>query len=366
MNTILNLFFDLPEILQYVIIFFLVSSAVLLAVLLTFFLIKAVFKIRWEDPILRKKISIRNNGNLINYFRFRAEADKKRTLSFRFLADGRNLPLETVEKVEIEEIVQPLKNKTAQTQGKISPAATQAAAPDPKANGQDKKKFEGAKKAQEGAKGAVAKGRQAAGLMGTLGSLVPGEAGKALKSQSAALQATTQDAGYAVSLPDQKLTEIKSVKAQANNLTPGKKAPQKNALPADSNPGAEMVTSTEMEMAEEEPEQEIRTIRRVKNAKFAVSPPVFPGKELKVELAITPRNYYRSRNYDYSIEVEQLLQVGDELELYKEEKLLNQTAKIFRFSFVFRAISFLFSLIIAGLNLTWLIIFIRWISVNLT
>ena len=303
MNTILNLFFDLPAVLQYIIIFFLVSSAVLFALLLTFFLIKAVFRIRWEDPILRKTISIRNKGNLINYFRFRAEAEKRKALSFRFLVDGRTLPLDNVEKVEIEEIIQPVRNKTAQPKGKISPASTEAAAPEQKAKGKDKKKFEGAKKVQDGAKGAVAKGRQAAGLMGTLGALVPGEAGKALKSQSSALQATTQDAGYAVSLPDQKITEVKSVKAQANNLTPGKKAPQKNALPADSNPGAELITSAELETAEEEPEEKIRTIRRVKNLKFAVSPPVFPGKELKVELAITPRNYYRSKNYDYSIEV---------------------------------------------------------------
>ena len=83
-----------------------------------------------------------------------------------------------------------------------------------------------AKKGKEKAEKGLAKVKLFSTVLGTLGGLLPGEAGAKFKEQSTAVQAKAQSAGAAMKAPEQKAGALKNLQGQVGQLS-GKPVPPK-------------------------------------------------------------------------------------------------------------------------------------------
>ncbi len=192
-----------------------ISGSILLAVLIGIGLRKVLF------PKLVKlhTINLTNTGNVSGFYNLKAVSQEE-FLQFIFLMNKVPLPIVDIpistrdggarQTTGYQAVGQKTGNTPQQSQ-----AAPQAAQGKPAVN---------ASKLLKGSEKAVAKTGAAAGLMGMLGSILPGELGKSMKQQGAALRNVQTKSKMAMDKPKEMQRKVDSVQQQSGRLA-GKALP---------------------------------------------------------------------------------------------------------------------------------------------
>ena len=333
------------------------AAAIGAAIWFSVFLIRRIEKVVWRRQTVVRHLRFQNSGNVPGVIQFAAvvAADD---LSFQYLLDGRPLALQTVPPPEPE--VATIVTQPASPVEAPSPAAG-AVQPGtaPELPGGKKAAVAKAKAAKAETKKVLGKGRAVVSILGTLGGLIPGEWGKALKDRSTALQADVQKAGQAIEMPEVKLQAAKSPQGQVQSLGAARPAPQAGqpAVAAAAEwpaPGAAAGATPMPVAAKVRPPSPFTS--------YIQTPAIPPEGELVVELRIEPRERYRTAEYTYwllSSQVEQeATPAGQPLDVQRAL----QSVRVKGLSGGYLLLTFLLDTAVLCLNALWVVYFIDWLS----
>ena len=268
----------------------LISGAVLLAFLIGYGLRKLMF------PKLVKlhTINLTNSGNVSGCYNLKAVAQEE-FLQFIFLLNRVPLP-----RVEISSGIADV--------GYHQPRENQAAELKPGSSNQQKQAVSqtnqgrpggGAGKLLKGSEKAVAKTGAAAGLLGMLGSILPGDLGKSMKQQGSALRDVQTKSKMAMDKPKDMQRKVDSVQQQSGRLA-GKAVPSQQP----SSP-VKYVAATSGSSFEQKQTLEFST-----NHQADITPgeiyyhtmQINPGESVKLELKISAhKKRYPDGSYSYKV-----------------------------------------------------------------
>jgi hypothetical protein len=229
-------------------------------------------------------------------------------------------------------------------------------------NLEDKKKLadsaEALKKKSKKGMGFV---RLFSGIIGTLGSLIPGSAGRSLKLKSTEMQKTMQDVDTKMQMPEQKLKSVDHLKGQVNQINPGSKDSKPEA-----NRSEPVSVAPQYSQSKIQPQASIVTGKIIKEENTLISTgylqtlPLAPEKEHVLEVSLKPIHRYRSGDYTLEVLVRQEQHEKFFSDL-TETKVLGKIL-IQRLSPVFWILSFLMVLSVVVVNATWAVLFINWMA----
>lgn len=357
MNAFLNL---VPERFQSLVLGLLAAIIVIICLVIIVTLLKLIKAIRWQDQRQKQTLHLRNNGNLDLRFKLQAFSFQP-GLELELNHQGQPLPL----------IVIPLRQPAAvgsQSNGsKVTTAAAQApSAPSrqmPQMAAPDTASLkEGAKKGKEKAEKGLAKVKLFSTILGTLGGLLPGEAGAKFKEQSTAVQAKAQSAGAAMQAPEQKAKALKSLQGQAGQL-----AGKPIALQAEGSAPA----SAELTQNFEPVPQQTGKGKSKRNAEqikpdpletYAITPPIAPRSELQLTLTAKPLRRYGKQHYDCAVNVIPWLEEPRSGLALPKRETVSTAIKIKGLSAFFALFSFLLGAIVIGANAWWAYTGLKWLS----
>ncbi|MCJ7623762.1 MAG: hypothetical protein MUO76_09685 [Anaerolineaceae bacterium] len=334
------------------------SLALFVGVLVTVLLIKEIFKIKWEQKTVKRWIRLHNDGNLNGIYHLRAENQGER-LKFEFLFDGEVLPNAVLflEK-ELQKRPAPKKPGTQRRKEEEEQAEKRSAKDG---------LVDSSKKAKKKSKAAVERARRVGAIFGTLGSLLPGSVGKSFKDKANAIQSQTQEISSTIEAPEQAMQDVEHIKGQAENLKPDSKkkdpagrekkdaggAASDDKKPSGVSPGPGDVLETEQALTD-------KTWQRIEQIGTAQTPLVPPGEVLTVELQIEPVDPYQTEEYRYSIQSHQILQ-PDTAGMETLSPIVTQSSVgIQGIPYIYRIITTLLCILVAGLNGLVVIFFLQW------
>ena len=196
-------------------------------------------------------LTIQNRSNLPNQYSFEISSDLE-TLLCDYRANGKTLPALTITQVE----------ETTEGTAQIG---------HPAGGGKDDNA------AKKNLKGGVAKVGAFATILSTLGGLLPGSAGKALKAQGDQARAAQANARQAIDAPEEMKNRVSSLSEQSGRLT-GQASP---AIPAKAGSTAKLNSGAAFTTAAAEA---VTTIE-VKNS--ALTEVLMPGQELDLTLLLS-------------------------------------------------------------------------------
>ncbi len=362
LNSLLEKFFNtIPNTLAILIVFGLALLALILSILLSFLLIRSILRIPWKLQTVKKFLKIENEGNVSEKF-FLKIIVPQNELKVECYLDGYELPdappmavKKLATSIETHDKVDPLLvTQDVSTAVKVEQTAT--------VNPEDKKKLadlaEALKKKSKKGMGFV---RLFSGIIGTLGSLIPGSAGRSLKLKSTDMQKRMQDVDTKMQMPEQKLKSVDHLKGQVNQVNPGSKGSKPEA-----NRSEPFSVAPQYSLAETQP-QPSGAIRKVIQEEdilistgYMQTPPLAPDNEHVLEVSFKPVHRYRTG--DYTLEV--LVKLDQPEKFFSdlaETKVLGKIL-IQRLSPVFWILSFFMVLSVVVVNTTWAVLFINWIA----
>lgn len=364
-NVLLEkLFSMLPDWLSLLIVLGVSLLALLLAVLVVFFLIRAILRIQWKSQTVKRFMRICNEGNVTRKFLLRVDGAHEE-LKFQCLLDGNALPNAPVISMSHtspdHRAVQP-----PQASNIAQRSTTMAVAPPPPDDmaGAKKKLAKSTDQVKEKSKKGIGIARMFAGIFGTLGNLLPGSMGNTFKEKSTEMQSVIQDANVKMQMPEQKLKSVDHLKGQVQQLNPG----AKDEKPVPGQGGSPRVTPEYSGIPEAGVEQ-VRTAVpgvprecKVVSPGFLQTPPLPPGESLCLELRIDPIHPYRSGEYSFAVLVRQLaLPEMSTQEILPDSSTRGRVA-IVGLSPIYRILSFLMALCAVVLNGTWTVLLISWMA----
>ncbi len=361
-NQILEkLFNSLPSTLSILIVLVLALLALFLALLFSLLLIRLILKIQWKSQTLKRFVLVKNEGNVEKPFFVKfvlSESD----LKYQCLLDGIELPKAPPVQVRIKNqknvspslISQEINNKS------IDNASVSKAQSDPKGK-KNKKLAESADAAKKQAKKGMGFMRLISGILGTLGSLIPGSVGKSFKGKATEMQKNLQDANAKMQMPEQKLKSAEHLKGQVGQLSPDSKNKKGEPTPATSSiPQQSMETNSSMQISSRVVESEVTEEFEMIESGYLITPPLCPGERYLLELKIDPANIYRTEEYPIEVFVKQ----DKENKMFDELVENKSIGRIFMqgLSPVYWMLTFLMVLCSVLINGTWAIMFINWMA----
>jgi hypothetical protein len=360
-NVLVETFLGLmPRWLSISIVAALSLLAFLVAVLAAILLIQAVLRIRWKSQTVRRFVRIVNQGNSTGKFLLRVDGPQK-DLRFQLLLDGNELPDAPAETPKTQTAAAAQAARAANTvQRSIPVNGEQAAQAAPATADESKQKaVEAAAKAKAKAQKGLGVGRLFSGILGTLGSLLPGSMGASLKQKSADLQQVTQAANTKMQMPEQSLKSVEHLKGQVGQLKPGAQVEKPVPAATLASPAASdrpVLLETEVEMVQPAAGRRSSTVEKTSSG-FLQTPPLAPGESISLELRMDPIHSYRSGEYGFAVLVRQPAPGEDRPDSTTRGRLV-----IKGLSRVYWILSFMLIACAVVLNGTWAILLIRWLT----
>lgn len=368
-----KIFNSIPDTLGILIVLGFSLLALVLAIIISFSLIRVILRIKWKNQTIKKLIRIRNDGNVCERFLVRINVPETE-LAYQCLLEGKPLPKsEVVQRILIKPEKEELslssvgaavgnKSSTESTTGSYQSEKLDLKAADQ--NDAKKKLDDSAAKAKDKAKKGMGFVRLASGILGSLGSILPGSIGGSFKDKANELQKASQDASSKMQMPEQKLRSVEQLKSQVGKINPQEKdqkdKPKSNSvienLPLQSQEIAGKTLTQPVPIA---PKQEFREISMVN---YYETPALRPGNVHHLDLSFDPLHPYQTKEYFIEAFIQQM--VSDKA-YYEEEPGYTKTHfNIFikGLSPIFWILVFLLVLCTVIINSTWAVLFISWLA----
>lgn len=188
-NQLLENFFNtIPNTLSILIVFGLTLITLFLSILFSFLLIRSILRIQWKSQTVKKFLEIKNEGNVTEKF-FLKIIIPQTDLKYECFLDGNRL-------LELPPVKVLKSTMTSEDNTKLAPSYMAQNSSKSISNSQtavadqnDKKKLaDSADALQKKSKKGTTFIRLISGIIGTLGSLLPGSAGRSLKQKSTEMQ----------------------------------------------------------------------------------------------------------------------------------------------------------------------------------
>jgi hypothetical protein len=339
-----------------------VAAAIGAAIWFSVFLIRRIEKVVWRRQTVIRHLRFQNSGNVPGVIQFAAAAAAD-DLSFQYLLDGRPLALQITPPPE-PEVMPVVSQPGGQVGTPTSAAGAVQAGPVPDVPGGKKAAAAKVKEVKAESKKALGKSRNVVSILGTLGGLIPGEWGKALKDRSTALQAEVQKAGQAIEMPEVKLQAAKSLQGQVQSLGPAKPAPQPAAVAAETPApvaAGDVPASGGLAGAPSQPPAP-RPVPASPFTSYVQTTAIPPEGALVVELRIEPRARYRTAEYTYWLLSSQVEQEATPAGRQLEVQRLQQSVCVKGLSWGYLLLTFLLDSAVLCLNALWVVLFIDWLS----
>jgi hypothetical protein len=361
-NQLLEIFFNtIPNTLSILIVLGLAIITLFLSILFSFMIIRLILRIQWKSQTVKKFIEIKNEGNVDEKFLFKIIIPQE-DLKYECFLDGNRLPeappvkvLKATKTNEDNEKATP-SNVAHNSSKSFSTSKTVVA--DQK---EKKKLVDSADAMQKKSKKGTSFIRLISGIIGTLGGLLPGSAGRSLKLKSTEMQKSMQDVDNKMQMPEQKLKSMDHLKGQMGQLNPGAKdsKPVVNQPVSSSATRDEIQGSTLSKIAEldekNSPEENLLI-----STGYLQTPPLAPDKDHILEVCLDPIHHYRAGDYVLEVLVRQEIPGISFTDL--EEKKVLKKVLIKRLSPVFWILSFLIILSVVVINTTWAVLLINWLA----
>ena len=356
MTAFLNL---IPERFQSLVLGVMAAIIVILCLLIIIVLLKRIRSIRWQDQSQKQTLHLRNNGNLDLRFRLQAFSFQP-GLELSLSRQGQPLPMiqiplwqPTIANTQVDS--RNLAAAASQPSSTTSRQMSQMAAPDGaglKAN---------AKKGKEKAEKGLAKAKLFATILGSLGGLLPGDAGAKFKEQSTAMQAKAQTAGAAMKAPEQKAGALKNLQGQVGQLS-GKPVPPKPEGTAQASSGVAQPYEAGTQQIEKSHSKQHNAQSKPEPMEiFAVTTPVPPRSELQVTLTGKPLRRYGKQHYDCAVNVIPWLEEPLPGLVLPKRETVSTAIKIKGLSPLFAIISVLFGAFVIAANAWWAWTGLKWL-----
>jgi hypothetical protein len=355
------------------------------ALALAYGFVRLIWRIRWRSQTVTRYIHLNNQGNLHSDLNLGAYSPA-RNLKFSYLLDGAVLPVRKCAGTPVPP-ANPVQHQPqpaaapAAMPASAAPAAGSAAAPVP-ARSQ-------AKGAASGAGAAVASAQQTAGkvsgiaalfidIVGTLGSLIPGSTGEALKQKSLEMQRSKAMIKSKGQAPAMKIKQMEHLKDSVGDLGDevGKKQPA-GAAPA---PAGQAATQSAVAAAapadgpaaalRAQPAQPVQPppppapprVPEMPCPEYVQLPAIAPGSSLRLALRVSPSNlYYEGESYFWVFTRPQ-----NATDLLPAEAMLPQkTVQSITYAGIplgFHVLSILLSFAAVIANGVWFYYFVRWLT----
>jgi hypothetical protein len=228
-------------------------------------------------------IQITNQGNVPSTYHL-STASRENWLNFRIFSNG--VPL-----VELPTQAPPV---SARRQARS--ASRQPGFPNTQAVGAQ------AQNLMESGKAASSTAGTAASLLGTIGSILPGSAGKALKEQSAAVRNVQVKTSHAIHAPEEAKTKMSAIQKDSSRL--GIKGPGSGAAPRKDAQSVGMQPPAPAAFAGSPPVQAAIPSRF---GYWVETSEVRPGESLRLTLQITPKSRnFKEGSYAYTLTSQQM------------------------------------------------------------
>jgi hypothetical protein len=358
--------------------FFLLCLVALAAsIYLSVALILWIWRIRWKPQVVDTPIEFENNGNVPCVLQIGAVSPDQK-IKFKYFIGGAALPVEPFtdptppRTAKPRPAAQPQPKPAAQAQPQsqvVAAAPVQAGAEKPALNVGEK-----ASNAKAGAKKTIGIIILFADILGTLGSLIPGDVGKSFAAQAKKIKAARTAAMDKLTVPMQKMNQAQLLETQVNQLQDksGVKPPPitggRPSVPYTPDPETPVVlvpqTASAAAGSADAPAQEPKAVSVpafTPDRLFTscVNLPVIkPAEKLNLLLRIEPENQYRSGEFTYWFFTRQLELAGfspaDPLKLTKN----SQTIIFNRASPLYRLLTVALAALVLAINGLWLVLFI--------
>ncbi len=361
-NQLLENFFNtIPNTLSILIILGLAIITLFLSILFSFLLIRSILRIQWKSQTVKKFIEIKNEGNVDEKFLFKIIIPLE-DLKYECFLDGNRLPeAPPVKVMKSKNTIEDNERVTPSYVAHNSLKANKTTKTDVAVQNDKKKLADSADALQKKSKKGTSFIRLISGIIGTLGNLLPGSAGRSLKQKSTEMQKSMQDVDNKMQMPEQKLKSMDHLKGQMGQLNQG----AKETKPAVNQPGS---TSVIHEYSQDSTKTQVKLIKEktsfeeylMVSTGYLQSPPLAPDKDHILEVCLNPIHHYRSGDYVLEVLVRQEIPGISFTDL--EEKKVLKKVLIKRLSPVFWILSFLIMLSVVVINTTWAVLLINWMA----
>lgn len=360
--------------------FFLLCLVALAAsVYLSVALILWIWRIRWKPQTIDSTIEFENHGNVPCVLQIGAVSPDQK-LNFKYFIGGTALPVEPFAEApaaRAEKSRQAAKSAAQPQQPPQSQPQPVAAAAAPAQAGAGKPApnvGEAASNAKAGAKKTVGLIILFADILGILGTLVPGDAGKAIAARSNQIKAARTAAMDKLTVPMQKMNQAQLLQTRVGQFqdTSGMKPPAisggRPTAPYTPDPETPVVlvpqtaSSASGSADEPAPEPKAMSVPAFTPDRLFTScvhlPVIKPADKLNLLLQIEPVNQYRSGDFTYLFFTRQLELAGfapaDPLKLTKN----SQTITFKKASPLYRILTVALAALVLVINGLWLVLFI--------
>ncbi len=361
-NQLLENFFNtIPNTLSILIVLGLSIITLFLSILFSFLLIRSILRIQWKSQTVKKFLEIKNEGNVSEKF-FLKIIIPQTDLKYECSLDGNRLleasPVKVLKTTGISEDKGRASSSNLIRNSSESISTSQTGVVD---QNEKKKLADSADALQKKSKKGTTFIRLISGIIGTLGSLLPGSAGRSLKQKSTEMQKSMQTVDNKMQMPEQKLKSMDHLKGQEGQLNPDakdtKSVGNQSGTTSVVNEYSQGPTKSQVNIINEKtPSEEYLMI----STNYLQTPPLAPDKEHILEVCLDPIHHYRSGDYTLEVLVRQVHQ-GKEFNDLEEKKVLKKVL-IKPLSPVFWVLSFLMVLCVIVINATWSILLINWMA----
>ncbi len=352
------------------------GSVLILAVgvLISAVLITLLYRNYRRRLSVEKWLQIRNDGNTRSVFHLRPDAGST-AVSSVLLYEGRPLTAALVPAPRPSApVMQSAPRPLPQAAVSVEPEQDHSSVTQPVAAKSSPKQpseaAKAAKQAKKEAMGAVAVGRKAGGIIGALGSLLPGDLGKSFKEQSTQIQTATQKASKAIEEPEEKKQRLEHIQKEMKGLS-GKKA--KPAAPAAQMASSEQVNHAPSPVAAsaqrvaDQPGQAVAQAqppveqpRWIPEKGAYQTPSLEPGQNMRIKLELSPLNIYRSVSVPLCLKSKQVDEIQPEPTQPANTSEAWQQIAVPGLP-VYKSIqSILVNVLITAINAFWVIVLIKW------
>jgi hypothetical protein len=351
-----------------------VGFVLLVGIALTVLLIALVYRHHRRKLTVERWLDLHNLGNTVSVFHLRPDSGGVRVSSV-LLADDRPLAFASVPAPQPQRpAVQPA--PVAQTAPQPRPAAQSAEQPAPvqpqaapQSAPQPSAAAEAAKKAKKEAKTGINTARKAGGILGALGSLLPGEAGRAFKDKSTLIQTTTQKASLAIEEPEHKKRELQHIQHEISSLGGKKQESAGKAAESAAAPAAQASTTLDAPVVQPAPVQAPAPVvsapvqpRWITLRDTFQTPPVKPAGSQRIRLLLKPANLFKTGSVPFCLQSKQLIEDENGILQQVNSAETRQQIAVPGLPLYKSIVTILLALLIAAANAWWMVVVIKWLT----
>ncbi len=356
------------------------------ALALAYGLVRLIWRIRWRSQTETRYIHLSNQGNLRSDLNLGAYSPA-RNLKFSYLLDGAVLPVRKCAGTPVQ-AVSPVQPPPVQQQAAVAPSAPAASAAPAAATSPAAPAKSQAKDAASAAGAAVASAQETAGkvsgitalfidIVGTLGSLIPGPTGQALKQRSMDLQRSKSMIKSKGLAPAMKIKQMEHLKDSVGDLGDevGKKKPAGLApvpsgqaytqpVAATAAPAGGPTAASRAQTAQpvQPPPPPVPVVPEMPCPEYIQLPAIAPGSSLRLALRVSPSNlYYQGESFFWVFTRPQSATDLLPAEAMQPQKTV-QSITYTGIPLAFHVLSILLSFAAVIANGVWFFYLVRWLT----